>query len=96
MIKSFGNKTARDIWERNETKLLPKELFIRAKSLLTIMHNTSTLKDLKIQGEPPQMRLHKLQGNRKHEWSVTIKLPWVITFIFENGEFSNVKIENYH
>lgn len=96
MIRNFGNKIAKDIWEKNESRQIPRELWIRSKALLTIMHNTTTLNDLKIEGEPPLLRLHKLQGNRKNEWSVTIKLPWVITFVFSSGEFLNVKIENYH
>lgn len=96
MIVSFEGKVAKDIWTTNKSKTLPKELWIRAKALLTIMHSTSTLEDLKIKGEPPTIRLHKLKGNRKEYWSVTIKLPWCITFKFKNGEFSEVKIENYH
>lgn len=96
MIVSFGNKTAREIWETNQSKGLPRELRIRAKALLTIMHSTSVLEDLKIKGQPPNIRLHKLQGDRKTEWSVTIQLPWAITFKFKNGEFSEVKIEDYH
>ena len=96
MIKSFGNKSASEIWEHNTTKGLPREMWIRAKALLTIMHSTTTLEDLKIRGQPPNVRLHKLKGNRKDSWSVTIKLPWCITFEFKNGEFLNVKIENYH
>lgn len=96
MIVSFGNKLAKEIWEKNSSKSLPKELWIRAKALLTIMHNTSTIDDLKIKGQPPNIRLHKLKGDRKEDWSVTIQLPWAITFKFKNGEFSEVKIENYH
>jgi proteic killer suppression protein len=96
MILGFGNKVAREIWEKNQSKGLPRELWIRAKALLTIMHSTSTIEDLKIKGQPPNIRLHKLQGDRKDEWSVTIQLPWAITFKFKNGEFSEVKIENYH
>lgn len=96
MIISLGNKIAKDIWETNKSKSLPRELCLRAKALLTIMHNTQTLDDLRIQGQPPDIRLHKLKGNRKECWSVTIKLPWCITFKFRNGEFSEVKIENYH
>lgn len=96
MIVDFGNKTARDIWEKDESKTLPKELWIRAKALLTIMYNTSTIEDLKIRGQPPDIRLHKLKGDRKEYWSITIKLPWCITFKFKNGEFHNVVIENYH
>ena len=63
---------------------------------MTIMHGTTTLNDLKIKGQPPNIRVHKMKGDRKEYWSVTIKLPWCITFRFKEGEFSEVKIENYH
>jgi proteic killer suppression protein len=96
VIVSLGNKAAREVWEKNETKFLPRELWIRAKALMTIMHSTATLDDLRIKGQPPDIRLHKLKGDRKDFWSVTIKLPWCITFKFRNGEFSEVNIENYH
>lgn len=96
MIRNFANRIAQDIWESESSKSLPRELWIRAKALLTIMHGTSQLNDLRIQGQPPNIRLHKLKGDRKNEWSVTIKLPWCITFEFDSGEFLNVKIENYH
>lgn len=96
MIHSFGNKIAQDIWETDSSKSLPKEFWIRAKALLTIMHGTTEINDLKLKGQPPNIRLHKLRGDKKDEWSVTIKLPWCITFRFKNGEFINVKIENYH
>lgn len=96
MIRNFGNKLALEIWETDESKALPKAFWLRAKALLTIMHSTTDLNDLKIKGQPPNIRLHKLKGDRKDEWSVTIKLPWCITFKFKNSEFIYVKIENYH
>ena len=96
MIHNFANRLAEEIWEDDESKKLPSELWVRAKALLTIMHSTVTLDDLKIKGQPPNIRLHKLKGDRKEQWSVTIKLPWCITFRFKNGEFYDVKIENYH
>lgn len=96
MIQSFGNKTAQDIWEHDKSKAVPQDLWLRAKALLTVMHSTSTLNDLKIKGQPPNIRLHKLKGDRKNQWSVTIRLPWCLTFEFKNGEFIEVKIENYH
>lgn len=96
MIRNFGNKNALEIWEKDSCKAVPKELWIRAKALLTIMHGTSEIDDLRIKGQPPNIRLHKLKGDRKDEWSVTIKLPWCITFQFKNGEFLDVKIEDYH
>lgn len=96
MIVSFSGKIVQDVWNTNSSKTLPRELWLRAKALLTIMHATSTLEDLRIKGQPPTIRLHKLKGDRKEYWSVTIKLPWCITFKFKDGEFSEVKIENYH
>ena len=96
MIRNFANKTASDVWETNSSKSLPKELWVRAKALLTIMHATSDMNDLKLKGQPPNIRLHKLKGDRKEEWSVTVKLPWCITFKFQSGDFIDVKIENYH
>jgi len=96
MITSFKGKIAKDIWEQNQSKTLPGDMWLRAKALLTIMHATSSIEDLRIKGQPPDIRLHKLKGNRKEYWSVTIKLPWCITFKFKDGEFSEVKIENYH
>ncbi len=96
MIVGLNGKIAKEIWESDSSKTLPKDLWIRAKALLTIMHSTSDINDLTIRGGPPNIRLHKLKGDRKEYWSVTIKLPWAITFRFKNGEFSSVKIENYH
>lgn len=96
MIVNFKGKIARDIWESNQSRSLPKSLWIRAKASLTIMNSTGTIEDLRIKGQPPNIRLHKLQGDRKDHWSVTIKLPWCITFKYKDGEFSDVKIENYH
>ncbi len=98
MIESFGNKAAQDIWERDTSKAVPEPLRIRAKALLTIMHATSSLEDLRIKGQPPNIRLHKLKGDRRHEWSVTLshQSPLRITFAFKSGKFLDVKIEDYH
>lgn len=96
MIRNFDKKIALDIWENNSSKSLPRDIWMRAKALLTIMHGTSELNDLKIKGQPPNSKLYKLQGSRKEEWSVAIKLPWCLTFKFKKGEFIDVKIENYY
>jgi len=96
MIEAFGNKVARDIWELETSRRLPRPLWIRAKALLTIMHHTDSLEDLKIQGQPPNIRLHRLKGDRRGRYSVTIQLPWCITFRFENRVFRDVRVENYH
>lgn len=96
MIRNFGNRIAKEIWEEESSRKLPRDLWVRAKAILTVMHSTNLIEDLIIRGQPPSIRLHKLKGDRRDEWSVTIGLPWCITFKFKNGEFLDVKIENYH
>jgi proteic killer suppression protein len=96
MITNFNGKVAKDVWEQNQSKSLRADMWVRAKALLTIMHSTSSIEDPRIKGQPPAIRLHKLGGDRKGFWSVTIKLLWCITFKIKDGEFSEVKIENYH
>lgn len=77
------------------TKSLPRQFWLRAKALLTIMHSAEVLEDLRLKGQPPNLRLHKLQGDLRGYWSVTIGLPWTIIFKFESGHFKDVKIVNY-
>ena len=92
MIESFDNKGARDVWEKEWSR----SLVMRAKALLTIMHNTTDLNDLVIKGQPPNVRLHKLKVNLSGRWSVSIDRTWRITFVFRRGKFFDVKIEDYH
>ena len=68
------------------------------KALLTIMYSTKTLADLKLKGSPPNIKLHALKGNQKGEWSISLEngSPWRMTFRFDKGDFSNIKIEDYH
>ena len=44
---------------------------------------------------PPSNRLHKLKGELKAYWSVSINLKYRIVFKFENGQASDVAIINY-
>ena len=60
-----SSKIAKEISEKDSSKNFPTELHVRAKALLTIMHNTETMADLKLKGQPPNIRLHKLKGNKK-------------------------------
>lgn len=99
MIENWGNKIAQDIWERGASPKIPREIHLRARVLLNIMNSTDSLKDLRIKGEPPGLRLHQLKGERKGEWAMDIvnkTCPWRIVFKFKSGKFLDVKIEDYH
>lgn len=97
-IRSLKGKIAKEIWETKQSKKLPKEQWERARFLLILMNASSKLENLKIKGSPPDVRLQKLTGKRKGQWSVTIHKSsgWRIVFCFKDGEFSEVEIIDYH
>lgn len=40
--------------------------------------------------------LHKLKGDRKNQWAITVKGPWRICFRFRDGSVYDVQIVDYH
>ncbi len=40
--------------------------------------------------------LHKLKGDRKRQWAMTVNCPWRICFEFRKGDALNVEITDYH
>lgn len=40
--------------------------------------------------------LHKLKGDRKGQWAMTINGPWRLCFHFEDGDAYDVEITDYH
>lgn len=55
------------------------------------------VKTASVRGIPVDtLKLHKLKGNMKDFWSITIEKPWCIIFQYQQGEFVNVEIKDYH
>jgi len=40
--------------------------------------------------------LHKLKGNRRGQWAMTINRRWRLCFEFSDGDAFNVEIVDYH
>ena len=40
--------------------------------------------------------LHRLKGDRKGQWAMTINGPWRVCFKFRNGNAYDVEITDYH
>ena len=66
--------------------------------MLDIMEAVESLEILKSKGFPPDLRLHPLKGSRSGEFAIDINKVsgWRITFRFEEKEFCDVKVEDYH
>lgn len=97
-ISSLKGRIANDIWQLGQSRKLPQNLWRRARFLLALMNASSRLDNLRLKGSPPDIRLHKLKGNLKDYWSITIDRSsgWRVIFKFEGGEFIDVEIIDYH
>jgi proteic killer suppression protein len=40
--------------------------------------------------------LHKLKGDKKQKWAMTVNARWRITFEFRKGDAHDVAIVDYH
>jgi toxin HigB-1 len=93
MIKSFGSKETRKIWEGERVKGLATELQEIGRRKLRMLNNSQNLTDLKI---PPSNKLEKLKGDLKEYYSIRINDQWRIIFKWEKGNASDVEILDYH
>ena len=92
MIKSFRHKGLKRFYERDDQSLIRPDLQEDVKTILTMLQVASSLEVLRV----PRYKLHKLKGDRKDYWSVTVKRNWRIIFRFEDGNAYDVEMIDYH
>jgi addiction module HigA family antidote len=96
VIRSFGDKTTRDIYDGESSRYsrkIPLELQAKIARLLDQINAAPALEVLKI---PPNNRLEKLKGGLKEFWSVRVNDQWRIVFKWENGDAHEVRVADYH
>jgi proteic killer suppression protein len=64
-----------------------------ATDLLLALNVTKSLHDI---SPLKSVGLHKLKGDRKGQWAMTVNGPWRICFEFRKGDAYEVEIVDYH
>lgn len=98
MIRNFGNLAAFEIYKVGQTKSVPDIYHFRAQIILQVMMYAETIEEVQLALGKPSLRPHSLKYDRAGEIALDIvgsKNPWRITYRYD-GEFYNVKVENYH
>lgn len=65
----------------------------KALRKLFIIHAAIDLKDLMV---PPSNRLHKLKGDLKDYWSISVNDQWRLIFRWVDSEASDIQLVDYH
>jgi proteic killer suppression protein len=92
MIASWKDSATRRFAEAGKSKFsrLDRERAIELLNILDAAPSLHAISPLRSVG------LHKLKGDRKGQWAITVNGPWRICFRFRNGNAYDVEITDYH
>jgi proteic killer suppression protein len=92
MIKSWRNSATRRFAEAGKGRFpgLDQERAIELLNMIDAVPSLQAISPLKSVG------LHKLAGDRKGQWAITVNARWRICFRFQDGNAYEVEITDYH
>ena len=93
MIRSWRNSVTRKVWEGERPNQFRGLDFETATDLLLALNVAKALSDL---NPLKSVGLHKLKGERKNQWAMTVNARWRICFEFRKDGAYEVEIVDYH
>ena len=93
MIRSWRNSATQKVWAEQRPNQFRGLDFELALDLLTALNAAKRLDDL---SPLKSLGLHRLKGNRKRQWAITVNGRWRICFEFSDGGADAVQIVDYH
>ncbi len=92
VIRSFKHAGLKRFYEKKDRRGIRPDLVNAVERILSVMDTASTPDALDL----PGYRLHRLKGDRKDYWAVTVRANWRIIFRFVDGEAVDVELIDYH
>ena len=92
MIKTWKHKALRQFFDAGIKSGIIATHERRLKIILQRLHAAAKPKDM----NTPSMKFHKLVGNFKGYYSVSVNGNWRVIFQFEGADACNVNYVDYH
>lgn len=92
-IRSVRHKGLRRFIEGDDAKGIRPDLLNRVRNILATLIVADDIDGVR---GPPGWRIHQLAGDRAGVWSIAASGNWRITFLIEDGEISDLDLEDYH
>jgi proteic killer suppression protein len=80
------------LFEKGEIGGLRADHVNKVENILAVLNRARKPEDMNL----PGFRLHRLKGDLKGFWSVTVRANWRIVFRFEGGNAYDVDLVDYH
>ena len=95
VIGPVRHRGLRVLLEDDSPRLLKQALADRVRNILTALVLTDDIDEL-VARAPPGWRVHRLSGDRRNVWSISVSGNWRITFEVQNGAIERLDLEDYH
>jgi toxin HigB-1 len=92
MIMSFKHRGLKRLHERGDRSGIRPDMADTVQEILTVLDAAISPVALDL----PGYRLHRLKGDLKGFWSVTVRANWRIVFRFEVPDAFDVELIDYH
>ena len=92
MIKSFKHRGLRAFYNGRGTARLQPEHIGRLTDILAALDHSRKPQDMNL----PGFRLHRLRGDLRGHYAVSVSGNWRVTFRFEEGDAVDVDYIDYH
>jgi len=92
VIRSIRHKGLKRLYEDGDARGVMAEHAEKLRDILARLDAASTAEDLDL----PGFRLHRLKGELKGYWAVTVRANWRVIFQSEQGDVLDVGYVDYH
>jgi toxin HigB-1 len=93
MIRTWRNSASRKVWSGEQPNQFRGLAFDAAIDLLLALNIANSLNDL---SPLKSVGLHKLKGDRRGQWAMSVNDRWRVCFEFRKGDAYEVEIVGYH
>ncbi|MBM3549684.1 MAG: hypothetical protein FJX54_22320 [Alphaproteobacteria bacterium] len=92
MIGNFRSKALRRFWTKNDRSAVSASFRAKIQLLLVALNKARRPEDMAFPGSG----FHALTGNLSGRYALTVSRNWRITFAFQDGNATDVDLEDYH
>jgi toxin HigB-1 len=94
-IRNVIHRGLRRFIERDDASGLSPAVIEKVRNIVTFLQEMEDARELR---DVPSWRVHRLTGDRKGTWSLTVTRNWRLTFRIDSteGEILDLDYEDYH
>ena len=92
MIGRFRHKGLERFFRSGDTRGINPQHAARLRRLLTTLNTSTGPAGMNL----PGYRLHRLKGERKEQWAVSVSGNWRLVFEYEDENATDIDLADYH